>query len=723
MPVRHSHRLGLFSRRAGSRGCVFGVAAAIALSAGLASPAAAQTWHFDVVNGRWLDAGNWSPSSVPPVFADVAIGSLAGVQNGTVDHDTFDALTMASLTITDGMTLRNSSVGEFIVNGDTLVTGSNTVAGPFGLLTHYPSRLVLNAIKGTTLRTNDLVIRDGARVVMDNAFVRINEDLDIGEGTLLTGPGVVDFYDSGTTLINNGTIRADKNIWQVFRQFGGGLYNLDGNGAGVLDLRTNFGAIMRFHGTALTDDFSSTILLGGEAELEMDLDDGWTADANSVIDYESPPGIAAATITGAPMTLAGTVNIHGTAGWLFLSPETLTIEPSAVFNIEPNHALEVQDVPTTVSGGTFNLDEHGNVNFHGPTTMRGGTFNMWSTSSVEGSVDLWNATEWDGEVTFNGIARQFATATVSGPTVINAGVFAMSASAFDPTEWDINSSVVINAGAINEGSQEFGGTMDITAGFTGRLTLNLSDPGASWVMAGGLTLAGSGAIPVTRIAGSRMVVTGELSVTNGIAQITASTSFIGASVTIPAGATLRTRNFTTVDAASSFVGGGTLHNGEGGTMVLFNSLSLGDVGLANSGVLHVGQLGPATVRVDRFTNHAAGTLRIELAGYADFERDLLIATGGSATLGGMLDVNLLDLGGGVFMPSVGEEFTILRALGGVVGTFLNDPTSMAGGLTYEWTVLYHPNTVVLRLDTITVPSPGAVGLAMLAGLVGGRRRR
>ncbi len=697
-------------------------AAAIVLAAGAASPAAAQTWHFGVVNGTWHDAGNWSPSSVPPAFADVAIGSLAGVQNGTVDHDTTDGLTMASLTISDGMTLRNSMYGEFTVTGDTLVSGSNTVAGPFGLLTHYPSRLVLNPIKGTTFRTNDLVIRDGARAVMDNAFVRINEDLDIGEGTLLTGSGVVDFHDAGTTLINNGTIRASDNLGLVFRQFGGGLYNLDGNGAGALDLRTNFGAIMRFHGTALTDDFSSTILLGGEAELEMDLDDGWTADANSLIDYESPPGVAAATITGAPMTLAGTVNIHGSSGWLFLAPETLTIEPSAVFNIETNHALEVQDVPTTINGGTFNLNEHGNVNFHGVTTLRGGTFNTWSTNSLDGSIDF-DDTVWDGEVMFNGIARQYDIATVSGPTVINAGVFVMSTSDFDPTEWDINSSLVINAGAINEGSQEFGGSMDITGGPLARLTINLDDNAASWEMSGSMTLGGAGAFAATRVAGSWMHVTGELAVSNGIAQITAPTSFIGASVTIPADATLRTRNFTTVDAASSFAGGGTLHNGEGGTMVLFNSLSLGDVGVANSGVLHVGQFGPGTVMVERFTNNASGTLRIELAGYADVERDLLIATGGSATLGGMLDVRLIDLGGGVFMPSVGDEFTILRAFGGVVGSFLNDPVTMASGLTYEWTVIYNPSTVVLRLDTITVPPPGTVGLAMLAGLARGRRRR
>ncbi len=89
----------------------------------------------------------------------------------------------------------------------------------------------------------------------------------------------------------------------------------------------------------------------------------------------------------------------------------------------------------------------------------------------------------------------------------------------------------------------------------------------------------------------------------------------------------------------------------------------------------------------------------------------------------MLNVSLIGIGGGsTFAPSIGDEFTILSALGGVSGVFINDPVTQVGGLTYDWTVIYNPNTVVLRLDRI-VPTPGSVALLGLGGLLAARRRR
>src|SRR5690606_19830515 len=89
---------------------------------------------------------------------------------------------------------------------------------------------------------------------------------------------------------------------------------------------------------------------------------------------------------------------------------------------------------------------------------------------------------------------------------------------------------------------------------------------------------------------------------------------------------------------------------------------------------------------------------------------------------GNLDVTLLNVD--AFVPSLGDEFTILTAVGGVSGQFQNSPVSWAAGKQFHWTVLYHPNDVTLRLDSITVPEPASVMLAALAALVwcGGRRR-
>lgn len=93
------------------------------------------------------------------------------------------------------------------------------------------------------------------------------------------------------------------------------------------------------------------------------------------------------------------------------------------------------------------------------------------------------------------------------------------------------------------------------------------------------------------------------------------------------------------------------------------------------------------------------------------------------SLGGMLSVSLLDLGrGAVFSPVIGDELTIISALGGVSGAFTNDPVTMVGGLTYDWTVVYNPNSLVLRLDK-NVPAPRSVALLGIGALVATLRRR
>lgn len=189
------------------------------------------------------------------------------------------------------------------------------------------------------------------------------------------------------------------------------------------------------------------------------------------------------------------------------------------------------------------------------------------------------------------------------------------------------------------------------------------------------------------------------------------------------GSTLRMRGLTVVDADTTFTGSGTLQNGVGGSMLLDTGVSLSEVGLTNSGILRIGEAGPGVAAVDRFTSVDGAIWAIDIGGYlAGAEHDLLLVTGGGASLAGVINVSLLGLGGPTFAPNIGDEFTILSALGGVSGVFSNDPVTQVGGLTYDWTVIYTPNTVVLRLDNI-IPAPGSVALLGLGGLIAARRRR
>lgn len=291
------------------------------------------------------------------------------------------------------------------------------------------------------------------------------------------------------------------------------------------------------------------------------------------------------------------------------------------------------------------------------------------------------------------------------------------------TAWTINHSLTVNTQSIESGSQQFDGTLNMNAGAIGRLTVNLADPSAAWTMSGTMNLAGFGVLTTTRIAGSRMILTGELNMGTGIAQITADTSLNGANVSIAAGGTLRMLGRTTLDIDTNFSGSGVLHNGAGGTMIFDSGAALFTVGLTNSGIFTIVEEGGGVAGVNRVEFAPSSVWAVEIGGYAAGDADRLLVTGAAgAALGGVLDVSLLNLGMG-FAPQIGDEFRILFALDGMVsGTFVNDPVSLANGLTYEWTVIYNPSNVTLRLDNI-IPTPSSMALLSLGGLIAARRRR
>jgi len=117
-----------------------------------------------------------------------------------------------------------------------------------------------------------------------------------------------------------------------------------------------------------------------------------------------------------------------------------------------------------------------------------------------------------------------------------------------------------------------------------------------------------------------------------------------------------------------------------------------------------------------FTQYAAATLAIEIAGALQGnEYDFLNITG-TAKLDGLLDIALL----GNFSPVSGSEFNILHAAGGIVtGTVFSGVTlpTLVSGL--YWDVIYGANDVVLKVlgqADGTVPIPATL-LLMFPGLL------
>jgi hypothetical protein len=88
-----------------------------------------------------------------------------------------------------------------------------------------------------------------------------------------------------------------------------------------------------------------------------------------------------------------------------------------------------------------------------------------------------------------------------------------------------------------------------------------------------------------------------------------------------------------------------------------------------------------------------GTLAIDLGGTVALTQYDRIDVSRFAFLDGILEVSLVDSGGGLFTPAVGNTFTILTATEGVRGTF--DELHLPAGFT--WDVLYGPNSVTLSV--------------------------
>src|SRR3989304_5989884 len=101
----------------------------------------------------------------------------------------------------------------------------------------------------------------------------------------------------------------------------------------------------------------------------------------------------------------------------------------------------------------------------------------------------------------------------------------------------------------------------------------------------------------------------------------------------------------------------------------------------------------------RLAGTTAGLLEIELGGTLPGSQFDRLVVGGTASLGGTLDIDLVN----GFTPSAGQSFQFLTAAGGVSGTFASTlfPT-LPGGLT--WNLLYN-----MRVVALFVGPPGGIG--------------
>jgi hypothetical protein len=81
----------------------------------------------------------------------------------------------------------------------------------------------------------------------------------------------------------------------------------------------------------------------------------------------------------------------------------------------------------------------------------------------------------------------------------------------------------------------------------------------------------------------------------------------------------------------------------------------------------------------------SGTLEIEVGGTAVGQYDQLVVDG-ATMLGGLLKVVAIDLGGGAYVPQLGDEFALVASENGFAGIFADfDLPALGSGL--EWALV------------------------------------
>ncbi len=613
-------------------------ALAALLSLGLSAPGLAVDKSWNAGDGDWDDAANWTPFGEPLSDDAIRIGDLPGVQNGTVmltpPGSGYDFLEISS-----GMTLDMNN-NELVSFGEAWVLGAG-------------SRLIARpAVAGPNQHDfqGALHVGTGAHFEMyDNVDVRVFHG-SASSGTIF-GRGTF-YIASVTPFRNDGVIRPSNNGGLTVRQgtVGDQVIDLDGlTGNGQIDQDTPF-AVLAIEAGSLADTFSGTITMVKGCGLNMDIIDGWTADAGSVIDILGSNDPNSATlIYGSDWVLDGTLNVNSFQAHLRVLSD-VTIEDNAEVIVGFTDWLEL-DGATTVSGGSFLLGNAGVLDFDGQTTVQAGTFATNSSDPANGSVDFNGATTWNGGCDIDGAARQFGNAFVAGPSVVNAATFDMDGDG--DTLWTVWNDLVINADSVqSDNPEDFHGTMTIASG-AGRLTMNLPGAEPLFSMAGEMNFVGHPAVFFTRYDGSAALdLIGNLNVSGKVAMDGALRASDGVIDIGDANAVLRLDGGGLITTGCTFTGLGELRIGAGGNP-LFADADLGAVGLRNQGNLRL----QSHVRADRFDGEAGSTWELSLEGTDPGVTYDVLSVAGTATLGGELTVTLENN----FTPAPAAVFTVVTA--------------------------------------------------------------
>jgi T5SS/PEP-CTERM-associated repeat protein len=679
----------------------------------------------------------------------IGASSNAGLAGGTANVFVTDGARIQSQSGNIGNALGNSDVNmevkgvnangdrsKWVMNGDLNIGNPSLTSTAFGgdrILTIGSGALVSNVTANVSGSGQTLVQISGQNTRWDSSG-----NINLG----LSGGGQLDVYigstvtqqrayaSGGQTLLGNGSsgmgvlnVSGGSYIGSgkmVVGRAGGGQLNISHGGivqsseSEIAALSGAFGSV-NVSGNDSRWDINRSLHIGGTqfgdgGSGSLTIGQGGTVDVNHMLQLhfnrDAGPVGGSLTLNGgtlrvgsmgaAPMDTFFNQPVHSLFTWnsgSFIvdnsdfslgtlgSLKTVNLDPTRNFTVFKTLSLDTGGT-LTLGDDVSRLDDHGNVkltvgklsNNGGSLDWKEGIIELTDTLELQISNNGGSLAPFGNTLTLNG--NRFQSGTLYGAQTLKVSG---SVQLFSPH----NPQLTMDGGTLDAFSLHGRGLNWIS----GTITLHAND-----------VLVESGAIFDDEVIG--------------------------------AGKHLNVNNLRIGPNADITINGGSIHT----TAVFLDRGSLAGVGtlqgdVNNGGLVNPGN-SPGTLIIDGdYTQTLDGALKIELGGLlAGSEYDVLNVSG-TASLGGSLNVSLIDLGSGLFAPHAGDSFDILTAdlLQGSFGTLsyaaLLDPN-------LKWHISYLTDAIgatdVVRLSVVNaVPVPPAVWLfgSGLLGLAGVARRR